>query len=212
MDPSGNPNPLNASVLVLNKFYAAVRIVSARRAFSLLFKRNAQAVENDQSQFGNFDFEQWLSLSARRASGRLDHEEFVHTPRFPIMIPRVIRLVNYQKLPRREIKFNRKNLLARDGHHCQYCGKKFPVSKLTIDHIIPKSRGGKSGWTNVVTSCMACNSRKGGKQPHEAGMKLIHPPGAPKTNPVILDKIRNERYQMWKSFLTESDLGLDIGI
>lgn len=212
MDSNGGPNPLNASVLVLNKFYAAVRVVSARRAFSLLFKRDAQAVENDESQFGNFDFDQWISLSRRRSAGQLDHEEFIHTPRFTLMIPRVIRLVEYQKLPRREIKFNRKNILARDGNHCQYCGKKFPVSKLTLDHVLPKSRGGKSAWSNVVASCMACNSRKGGKQPHEVGMKLMRPPAAPKTNPVIVDKIQNERYQLWRHFLSESDFGLDIGI
>ncbi|OHB74011.1 MAG: HNH endonuclease [Planctomycetes bacterium RBG_16_41_13] len=202
-------SPLTESVLVLNKYYSAIRIVNAKRAFALLYKNNAEAVEIDNSQYYNFDFSKWITFSQVRAISPIDHETFVHTPNYALLVPKVIRLVTYDKLPRREVKFNRKNILARDENRCQYCGRKFQASQLSIDHVIPKSRNGKSSWANVVTACNPCNTKKGGRSPQEAGMRLIKQPAIPKKNPVIADKVKTNRYKLWQSFLSNDELSVE---
>ncbi len=202
-------NPLSSSVLVLNKHYAAVRVVSARRAFALLFKNSAEAIDADDGRFGNFDFAAWVDHSRQRRDSPVDHEQYVATPRYALLVPRVIRLVEYSKVPRREIKFCRRNILARDENRCQYCGKRFPASQLSIDHVVPKSRGGVSTWTNVVAACNECNTRKGGRLPSEAAMKLVRPPSVPRKNPALADKVRSERYSIWRHFLGDGEVAID---
>lgn len=192
---------LSASVLVLNKFYTAVRVVNARRAFCLLYKAGAEAVDVENQSFRNYDFDSWVSESIRKHQSGGNGHEYIRSPRFDILVPRVIRLVGYDRMPVREVKFNRKNILARDGNRCQYCGKRFAPSLLTIDHVVPRSRRGKSTWTNAVAACARCNGKKGGALPHEVGMKLVRPPAAPKKNPIIDAKMRSERYEQWRHFL-----------
>ncbi len=215
MDDTGAPagpsreQPLSSSVLVLNRNYAAVRIVSARRAFALLYKDFAEAIDARDGQFGNFDFPAWVDHSRLRLQMPVDHEQYVRTPRHAILVPRVIRLMTYDKVPKREVKFSRRNILARDENHCQYCAKRFPASQLSIDHVVPKSRGGKSTWTNVVAACNECNTRKGGRMPWEASMKLRRLPAPPKRNPTLADKVRSERYSVWRHFLGDSEMALD---
>ena len=213
MDESGPGAPreqsLSASVLVLNRHYAAVRIISARRAFILLSGDRAEAIDRDNGQYVTFDLGRWLLHSSRRYSDPVDHEIFVHTPRRAILVPKIIRLVHYDKVPRLEVKFNRKNVLARDDHHCQYCGKKFPTGRLSIDHVLPKSRGGSSSWTNVVAACNACNTHKGGRLPHEASMRLIREPRAPRRNPLVIGHLESQRYWIWREFLRDGDLAID---
>lgn len=201
--------PLLSSVLVLNQHYMAIRIVSARRAFALLYKNTAEAVDAEDGRFGTYDFAAWIQHSRRRQDAPLDHEEFIRTPRFALMVPRVIRLRTYDKIPRREIQFNRRNILARDENRCQYCGRKFPASQLSIDHVTPKSRGGVSTWTNVVAACNECNTRKGGRLPSEASMKLVRPPTVPRRHPALADKIRSPKYRIWRHFLSDGELGGD---
>lgn len=201
--------PLLSSVLVLNQHYMAVRVVSARRAFALLFKNSAEAVDAEDGHFGTFNFAAWLERSRLRYDAPVDHEQFVRTPRFSILVPRVIRLISYDKTPRREIKFNRRNILARDENRCQYCGRRVPASQLSIDHVTPKSRGGISTWTNVVAACNDCNTRKGGRLPSEAGMRLVRPPAVPRRNPALADKIRHRKYQIWRHFLGQGEMGID---
>lgn len=215
MDDSGTPagpapeHPLSSSVLVLNRNYTAIRIVSARRAFALLYKNFAEVLDAHEDRFGTFDFDSWVDVSQVRRQQPVDHEQFVHTPRLAILVPRVIRLVTYDKVPRREVKFNRRNILARDENHCQYCGKRFPASQLSIDHVIPKSRGGKSSWNNVVAACSPCNTRKGGRLPWEASMKLRRPPAVPRKNPALADKVRSEQYRVWRHFLGDGELAIE---
>jgi len=206
---SGGEQPLSSSVLVLNRHYAAIRVVSARRAFSLLYKNSAEAIDADDGHFGNFDFAAWLTHSSERCHSPVDHEQFVTTPRYALLVPRVIRLVGYDKVPKREVKFCRRNILARDDNRCQYCGKRFPASHLSIDHVIPKSRGGVSTWTNVVAACNDCNTRKGGRMPAEASMKLVRNPVVPRKNPVLADKVRSERYRLWRHFLGDGEMAID---
>ena len=215
MDDSGptvehsREHPLSTSVLVLNRNYTAVRVVTARRAFILLCKMQAEAIDARDEEFRVFDFPSWLDYSGLRHKEAAAEDVFVRTPRLSVLVPRVIRLVSYDKIPKREVKFSRKNILARDGNRCQYCGKRLPVSQLSLDHVHPKSRGGKSTWTNVVAACNPCNTRKGGRLPAEASMKLRTVPAAPKRNPILQDKVNTRQYQVWKLFLSEGDLALE---
>ncbi len=215
MDDSGGlpvrvrENGLSSSVLVLNRNYTAVRVVTARRAFALLYKNFAEVIDQDQDQFDAFDFTAWVSRSKERRQRPVSQDQFVATPRHAILVPRVIRLVTYDKVPKREVKFSRRNILARDENRCQYCGKRFSAGQLSIDHVVPKSRGGKSSWTNVVAACNPCNTRKGGRLPWEAQMKLRKPPAVPKKNPALADKVESDRYSLWRHFLGDAELALE---
>jgi 5-methylcytosine-specific restriction endonuclease McrA len=104
---------------------------------------------------------------------------FIKTTSLKIAIPEVIALKFYDRIPFNEVKFTRKNIYEHYGYKCCYCGKKFNSKELNLDHITPKSRGGKTDWLNVVTSCIACNLAKGNKLPSEAGMELIIKPSKP---------------------------------
>ncbi len=201
--------PLSASVLVLNRNYTAVRVVSARRAFSLLYRNCAEVIDAHDEQWEVLDFESWVGVSRERTRVAGAQEPYVCTPRHRILVPRVIRLVSYDKVPRREVKFSRRNILARDEHRCQYCGKRLPTSQLSLDHVTPKSRGGKSTWTNVVTACNPCNTRKGGRMPWEASMKLRKVPAPPKKNPSLADKVESPSYRVWRLFLGDSEMAID---
>jgi 5-methylcytosine-specific restriction endonuclease McrA len=207
----GHPReqPLSASVLVLNRNYTAVRVVSARRAFSLLYRNCAEVIDAHDEEWDVHDFERWVDVSRQRQERGGQTEQFVRTPRFWILVPRVIRLVEYDKVPRREVKFSRRNILARDENRCQYCGKRLPTAQLSLDHVTPKSRGGKSTWTNVVAACNPCNTHKGGRMPWEASMKLRRVPGVPKKNPLLADKVESPHYRIWRLFLGDSEMAID---
>ena len=203
---SEQPNgALTTSVLVLNKHYTAVRVINARRAFSLLFKENAEAIDRTNGLFENFDFTGWVDHSENRDRRPVDYEQFVRTPNWALLVPRVIRLMEYDKIPKREVKFNRRNIFARDENRCQYCGRKLPASSLSIDHIVPKSRRGSSTWKNVVTACNPCNTVKGGRLPSEAGMKLIRKPSLPRRNPTVAAKLHDVGYELWRHFVSEKE-------
>ena len=116
-------------------------------------------------------------------------------------MPRIIRLLGYDKLPRQDVKFNRRNIYARDSSRCQYCGKKFSTTELSLDHIIPRSQGGRTTWENIVCCCVRCNVKKGGRTPEQAHMHLIAKPHKPKRSPVINIRLADERYWSWKQFL-----------
>src|SRR5205809_1147968 len=90
---------------------------------------------------------------------------------------------------------------ARDGSRCQYCGKKMPTTELSLDHVVPKSQGGKSTWENIVCCCVKCNVKKGGRTPEQAHLHLVAKPHKPKRSPVINIRLADERYSSWKQFL-----------
>jgi len=197
---------LNANVLVLNKYYQAIRVINVRRAFSMLCKELAEVIHIEdegagKSKWLNLNFTDWQELSSLKAEFEPDDYEWIHTVRFQIAVPRIIRLLGYDKLPRQDVKFNRRNIYARDGSKCQYCGKKFPTTDLSLDHVTPKSQGGKSTWDNIVCSCIRCNVKKGGRTPEQAHMHLITKPVKPKRSPVINIRLADERYSSWKQFL-----------
>jgi 5-methylcytosine-specific restriction endonuclease McrA len=195
---------LDASVLVLNKCYMAVHIIPVRRAFCLLFKELAEVVTLDDGRYLSHDFQSWREVSEARARFKDPDDDFIRTIHFEIQVPRVIRLLTYDRLPRTKIKFNRRNIFARDGNRCQYCGKRFPTGELSLDHVMPRSRGGGTDWENIVCACVRCNVRKGGRTPSEAGMRLTKPPVRPKTSPTLGLKLANRKYQSWKTFLDDA--------
>jgi hypothetical protein len=132
---------VNTPVLVLNSSYEPVSVATAKRALKM-----------------------WAKGIARI-------EEVYDHPFYPGMqLPAVVRLVNYRHVPVRKHRINRRNILLRDRHTCQYCRQKMAPGKLTLDHVFPRARGGQSTWENLVAACNPCNSRKGSKTPEEAGM------------------------------------------
>ena len=200
---STTTNPaLDASVLVLNKLFIAIHRVSVRRAFCLLCKDLAEVVSLENGQFLTYDFASWRELSEFRSKHfRREDDDWVRTVNSEIQVPRVIRLLGYEKLPRQTVKFNRRNIFARDNNQCQYCGKKFPTSELSLDHVIPRSQGGQSVWENIVCACVKCNVKKGGRTPREAHMTLIRKPEKPKRSPLLNLKLTHSKYQSWRTFV-----------
>lgn len=192
---------LGLNVLVLNRSYSALRVVNVKRAFSLLFRNLAEVVHVDDGKYLSYDFSEWCELSELAREFEPYAHDWIRTVRFDIAVPRIIRLAVYDRLPKQAVKFNRRNLYARDGNRCQYCGKKFPTSELSLDHILPRSQGGQSTWENIVCACLKCNIKKGGCTPAQANMKLIRPARKPRRNPVLTIKLSDGRYASWKAFL-----------
>lgn len=195
---------LHSQVLVLNKMWMAVRVVDARRAFSLLFKDAAEVIRVDDGSYTAHDFESWTDITTTRKSfdQQTDHHyEWISTVRYDIAVPKIIRLLGYDRLPSQDVKLNRRNIYARDANHCMYCGRRYPTSELSIDHVKPRTQGGGNSWENLVCCCVSCNAKKGGRTPAQARMKLIRPPVKPKRNPSIAIKLGNDKYKSWKQFL-----------
>ncbi len=201
MNTSAN-SALDSSVLVLNKLFMAVHIISVRRAFCLLCKDLAEVVSHEDGQFTTYNFATWQEVSAFRARHfRQAEDDWVRTVNSEIQVPRVIRLLEYEKLPKQTVKFNRRNIFARDNNQCQYCGRKFPTPELSLDHVVPRSQGGMTTWENIVCACVGCNVRKGGRTPKQAHMSLIRKPEKPKRSPMLNLKLSHTKYQSWRSFL-----------
>jgi 5-methylcytosine-specific restriction endonuclease McrA len=193
---------LDASVLVLNKLFMAVHVISVRRAFCLLCKELAEVVTLEDGQFATYDFSTWREVSEYRAKCfRHEDDDWVRTSSAEIQAPRVIRLLRYDRVPKQTVKFNRRNIFARDGNQCQFCGKRFPTSELSLDHVIPRSQGGKTTWENIVCACVDCNVRKGGRTPRQAHMTLVRKPEKPKRSPLLSLKLTQKKYQTWQTFL-----------
>ena len=141
---------LQMPVLVLNASYEPINICGARRALVLVLKGIARTEE--------------------------EHGLTLHAQRSLIAMPSVIRLLEYRRIPHQTRALSRKNILLRDRNSCQYCGVVLPSGELTLDHVIPRSRGGNSTWENLVACCHDCNNRKGSRTPEEAGMRLVRQP------------------------------------
>ncbi|MEZ5356289.1 MAG: HNH endonuclease [Bryobacteraceae bacterium] len=145
-----SPFGLQQPVLVLNASYEPINVCGARRAIVLVLKGVAAAEET--------------SLYT------------IHASRHHLSVPSVIRLLEYRRIPHQTRALSRKNILMRDRHSCQYCHRTGHHSPLTLDHVVPRSRGGDTSWENLVACCHECNNRKGNRTPEEAGMKLARAP------------------------------------
>jgi 5-methylcytosine-specific restriction endonuclease McrA len=187
---------LDAHVLVLNRHYQPVRITDARRALVMLYVGAVRALDAD---FRLFDFPSWTALASE-----LD-DETVGTVNRRIRIPRIVVLQVYDRVPIGRVRFSRHNIFARDDHTCQYCDQRLTRKQLNLDHVIPRSQGGKTNWENVVTSCIECNVKKGGKTPQQAGMHLVKKPKKPSWADLIRPPSVRARYREWLPFLNPVD-------
>jgi len=185
---------LSGYVLILNRSWLAVHIAPARRALTLLYVGAARAVH--PHDFVLHDFEDWVELSQDGLGG-----PYVHTPRFRIRVPEVIVLRHFNDFLRHEVRFSRHNIFERDDNICQYCGRRLPKTQLTIDHVVPQSRGGGDAWDNLVLACLSCNVKKGNKTPEEAGMPLLRKPGKPSWMPHFGARVPAERLNVWQRFV-----------
>ncbi len=201
---TGLTSVLDSKVLVLNRLFSAIRIVDARRAFVLLAKDVAEVISVEGGSYVSYNLSTWAEASALSHEFERDQHDWVHTPSIVFAVPRIVRLLGYDRFPREHVKLNRRNIYARDGSRCQYCGKHFSTRELTLDHIVPRVQGGDNSWTNLVCACVRCNARKGGRSPLQAGMHLIRPPVRPRRNPAIAVRLGSPKYQSWKAFLNEA--------
>ncbi len=213
---TANGSPiLSSSVLVLNRSYVAVRVVSVRRAFVLLYRETAEVIHVEDGRYANYDLDSWCELSQfwyeEVTTGPMgNHGDWIRTVRIRIHVPRIVRLLRFDQPPRHSVRLNRKNVFARDENRCQYCGEPFPHSQLSFDHVTPRSRGGTTSWENVVTCCLTCNSQKGDRTPQEAGMRLKSDPSKPNHNPMLKVKLGNPRYRAWQPFLNYAPCAIDV--
>jgi 5-methylcytosine-specific restriction endonuclease McrA len=146
---------IGTAVLVLNQNYEPLNVCNARRAFVLIDRGKAEVLENGRG--------------------------YLRSPTFVFEIPSVIRLVYIIRRPRPQGRLCRRDIFLRDRYTCQYCGRQ--TRDLTLDHVIPRNRGGQHDWDNVVAACKSCNHRKAGRTPHEAHMHLVRQPTRPSDNP-----------------------------
>ncbi|MCH2160980.1 MAG: HNH endonuclease [Phycisphaerales bacterium] len=195
---------LDSQVLVLNRLYSAVRVVDARRAFCLLVKNIAEVIAVEDGTYRNYDWASWADIAELHQEFEAESHDFVKTTRLVIAVPKVIRLLSYDRRPRRNVKLNRRNIYARDASRCQYCGKRFATPELTLDHVTPRVQGGENSWENLVCACVKCNARKGGRTPKQAGMRLVRAPVRPRHNPTVTLRLGPAKYDTWKTFLDEA--------
>jgi 5-methylcytosine-specific restriction endonuclease McrA len=198
---------LDRQVLVLNRLWQAINVCTVRRAFTLLCAGHAQVVySNERNSFFTHDFESWRDFSSREPN-----EEMVHTISFKIRVPKVIVLLLFDRMPRKEVKFTRHNIFERDKNTCQYCGKVFERRDLNLDHVLPRDKGGATTWENIVCSCIACNTRKGNRLPHEAGMHLIRKPARPKWRPFVHITFDTQLHESWRHFIDLAYWNVELG-
>ena len=147
--------------LLLNATYEPLKVVDWRKAITMLCQGKVEVVS--------------------------EYEREVRSVSITFKLPSVIRLLRYITIKRRVdyVPFSRANIYARDSHRCQYCGTGYQVGELTFDHVVPVSQGGRKNWENIVTSCIDCNRRKGGRTPAQAGMRVIRQPSRPTRSPVV---------------------------
>jgi len=187
---------LNQSVLVLNRNWIAIHICDARRALVLLYQDLARVVTET---YETLDFRGWRDLSCFAQEG-----SYVSTPCYRLMIPQVIKLVFYNHFPPLHVRFSRRNIYLRDRSRCQFCGARPPRGEMTIDHIVPRSRGGKTVWENVVLACSKCNARKGDRLPSESGMRLIRKPRKPHWLLGSRLEFNPDNRPLWQKFIDEA--------
>jgi 5-methylcytosine-specific restriction endonuclease McrA len=186
---------LHEPTLVLNKHWTAVKTMTVQKALILLYGERARVICPDTYEV--YDLDGWIDRSMTRVV-----ERAIRTPRYRIEKPEVILLRHYGGRPRHEVTFSRKNLYRRDQYTCQYCGIRLPSEELSIDHVIPKSRGGKTAWDNCVLACIRCNTKKANKTLREVGFQLICKPEKPRWSP-FEEVGKRERPTSWEKFLSD---------
>jgi 5-methylcytosine-specific restriction endonuclease McrA len=208
-----------ATVLVLNRNWQAINVRTPQEAFCMMATNVATGLEIEgeghpssvalaldaqhttvrelrRVDIRPVTWAEWITLPIR------EQDEAVHTVRGQIRVPTVIVAVNYAKVPKKRPKLCARTIRERDGNRCQYTGRMLRPDQGSLDHVIPRSRGGEDAWENLVWSAKEVNQRKADRLPHEAGLKLLSKPRAPKELPVS-SLIRNTaEVEDWKLFLT----------
>jgi len=167
---------LNKSCLVLDQNWRAINVVPVHRAICMAFGRDHLIV--DTKTYATYGLEEWIDR------GVVDGRE-IHCVNFSFDAPRVVVTDTASRWFKTKVNLNKSTVCKRDGHRCQYCGKTFPESGLSLDHVVPKSQGGKLTWDNTVAACFKCNVAKGGRTPKQAGMKLLRVPTEPRWSPLF---------------------------
>jgi 5-methylcytosine-specific restriction endonuclease McrA len=162
--------------LVLDQGYAPVEVVPWQRAVQMLFLNKAEVIE--------------------------EYESSIRSTYLVIKMPSVVRLLRRFKRQRKPVKFSRVNIYGRDAYKCQYCGDRKLLTGLTYDHVVPRAQGGKTTWTNIVTACSDCNTKKGGRTPAQAKMALLRAPFQPQDIPSIVIAVSRESVpDAWRDYL-----------
>lgn len=187
---------LDQATLVINRSWIPVHVTTVRRAVIMLYQDIAAVVATDTLQV--HDFGDWIAL------GEPNVARWIRGPGYAIPAPEVVQLRLYDKVPAHEAPFTRKNLYHRDHFTCQYCGRRGSADRMSIDHVVPKSRGGRTSWENCVLACVRCNARKADRTLHEAGLRLHRKPARPRWSP-YLSLAGGDRLPSWRRF-TPDDL------
>jgi 5-methylcytosine-specific restriction endonuclease McrA len=185
---------LSQPTLVLNRSWIAIDTTSVMDALRLIAKGAALAVRPDTYEVHGFD--SWADLAVE------PDEPHIRTVRLRIRVPEVITLTRYDGVPTHSVTFTRRNLFKRDRATCQYCGARPGTQELTIDHVVPRSRGGLSTWDNCVLACVGCNRRKADRTPAESGLHLRCKPVTPRWRPTLGLPIARVR-QSWEKFVSD---------
>lgn len=189
---------LERPALVLNRNWQAIQVASVKEAIGLVAKGSAKIIE--PGTFRVHDLLSWSDVSKARPglSGAM-----IRSPRMALVPPEVIVLTNYDGLGERSVVFSRRNLFKRDRYTCMYCGAQPGPESLTIDHVLPKSKGGVSSWENCALACVGCNKRKADRTPEKAGMRLRREPKKPSWRALAQVSPR-ERRESWDQFISRA--------
>lgn len=182
-------------VLILNRSWCPVQICDWKKAISLIYQDAAKPLDMD---FVSYTFKDWTDFSASTTAK--DYPK-VHSSSLQIAIPEVITLTKYDRLPIRDVKYSRQTLFERDGYRCAYCGGIFQKHELTVDHIIPRSKGGMTTFLNTISSCKSCNFTKADRTPEQAGMHLLFRPKKPKWISPLHKVGKHAQLKSWQRFM-----------
>lgn len=193
-EPPRRTELLDRATLVLNRSWRPVHVTTVRRALCMVFREAARIVVPET--LSTYTFGEWLELPP-------PPDPFaIRSPSVRIAVPEVVLLTHYDRVPCHEAPFTRRNLFLRDDFTCQYCGKRCTTDHLSVDHVLPRSRGGSTTWENCVLACVGCNARKADRTLKEAGFRLLRPPVRPRWTP-YLNLRPSQRMDSWARFTTE---------
>jgi len=187
--------------LVLNKNWQPIGTSTVARSLVLVWKGVARII--DPADYQMYEWHDWTQLSPS------SDEPVIKAVTMQIRVPTAITLSHYHKVPKGSVPFNRRNLIRRDHYTCQYCGSKPGSRELTIDHIVPRSKGGISTWENCTTACVACNRRKANKSLARSGMKIGKTPHRPTWSPLY--SVGENRVESFRQFISAAywNVGLE---
>lgn len=190
-EPERRHDLLDRATLVLNRSWRPVHVTTVRRALCMVFRGAARIVCPET--LSTFDFEEWIAVPPAC------DELAIRSPSIRIAAPEVVLLQQYDRVPCHEAPFTRRNLFLRDDFTCQYCGRRRPTDHLSVDHVVPRSRGGTTSWENCVLACVGCNARKADRTLKEAGLHLLRQPVRPRWTPYLTLR-PSQRMDSWARF------------